>query len=907
MRTASENSITCPILIGREECVAQFERAFSSVAAGSGRTITVAGEAGIGKSRLAGELASRARALAPGARVLRGHCFERDASVPFAALVDLWRSFALKAEPDDVKTVFSSEAADIVKLLPELSGTFPDVAPLPQVEPEQEKRRLFQSLMQPMLRLAKDAPLLVVVEDLHWSDDTSLELLLQLARRARDLPVALLLTYRTDEGGEALAHFLAELDRERLANELSLERLSRADVSRMITAIFDLAEAPSSDSVGLLYDLTDGNPFFIEEVLKSLTTSGDIFYADGSWERKPTSELHIPRSVQDAVQQRSNRLSPGARRLLVYAAVAGRRFDLTLLARLSGATESQMLSLVKELIAAQLVTEESEDRFAFRHALTQQAIYSGLLKRERRALHLEIADAMEAMSSAASESQLGDLAHHYFEAGVWDRAFEYSGRVGQLAQKLFSPAAAVRHFTRALDAAAHTANPPPAWIFAARGRAHEALGEFERAREDHEAALRLARETSDPSAEWQALIDLGFLWATRDYDRAGEFFRRALDRARADGDQSMLARSLNRLGNWLVNVGRVTEGLEEHRLALEIFARTGDTQGVAETLDLLGMANGMYGDLASSVDHYGQAIERLSELGDEQRLMSALSSRATWGSPGMAETAPAAGRTVEDARHDGEAALALARRSGSSVGAAYAHWTFAAALGTFGCLGEGLVLAEEGLRIATEIHHEQWMAGGYFTLGQLLWLMFDTNEAISHLEAGLPLARSLKSAWWIGNVSSYLALAHLANGNPQRARVVLDATPFTDDMLQTVPERRVAWARAELLLAEGAAEESLHLTDRLLATTVGLSTSHPPSPLLVTKARALSVARRLRRGMRGPDAGGVLRPSPGRPAVALASAMRAFPRLRWRGSPHRCRSQAGGSASAAPAPSGGRW
>lgn len=164
MRTAPENSITCPILIGRDECVARFERAFSAVAAGGGRTITVAGEAGIGKSRLAGELASRARAIAPGARVLRGHCFERDASVPFAPLVDLWRSFALTAQPDDIKTVFGGEAADIVKLLPELGGMFPDVAAPPPVEPDQEKRRLFQSLMQPMLRLARDVPLLVVVE-----------------------------------------------------------------------------------------------------------------------------------------------------------------------------------------------------------------------------------------------------------------------------------------------------------------------------------------------------------------------------------------------------------------------------------------------------------------------------------------------------------------------------------------------------------------------------------------------------------------------------------------------------------------------------------------------------------------------------------------------------------------------
>lgn len=837
MRSAPETSIICPILIGRDQCMSRFEEVFASVIAGEGQTLTVAGEAGVGKSRLVSALAARAGQLAPAVRVLQGHCFERDGSVPFAPLVDLWRSFALKADTEDLRATFQAEAGDLIKLLPELARSFPDAATPHVVEPEQEKRRLFQALLQPILRLAGDRPLLVVIEDLHWCDDSSIELLVQLARRARDGYVGLLLTYRSDEVGPSLAHFLAELDRERLADELALGRLSSADVARMVAAIFDLKELPRAEVLGPFYELTDGNPFFVEEVLKSLTAAGKIFYANGSWERKPLVELDIPRSVQDAVRQRSAQLSPEAGRLLVLAAVAGRRFDLTLLSELSEAQEARMLELIKELVAAQLVVEESADRFAFRHALTQQAIYSGLLIRERRALHLEIARAAE--GAGATELHLGDLAHHYYEAGAWDRAFDYSWRVGQLAQDLFSPAAAVRHFTRALDAAGHSRQPPPAWIYSARGRANDALGEFDRAREDHEAALQLSRAASDRSGEWQALIDLGFLWATRDYDRAGEFFRRALDLARAKADPAMLARSLNRLGNWLVNVGRAAEGLEEHRAALEIFSAAGDRRGIAETLDLLGMANGVYGDLPSCVDHYGRAIALLSELGDEQRLVSALAGRTTYGSPGMSETVPGAMRTVDDVRKDGEAALRIAERSGSSVSMAFAHWTLGAALTAFGCFGEGLRLAEEGLRVATEIQHEQWMVGGHFTLGQALWLLLAPDEAIAHLEAGLPLAWSVKSVWWIGNVSSYLALAHLMNGNVRGARAVVDETPFNDDMLRTLPERRVAWARAELLLAEGSAQASLELMERLLTTGGGPTGPHPPAPLLVTNARAL--------------------------------------------------------------------
>ena len=256
------------------------------------------------------------------------------------------------------------------------------------------------------------------------------------------------------------------------------------------------------------------------------------------------------------------------------------------------------------------------------------------------------------------------------------------------------------------------------------------------------------------------------------------------------------------------------------------------------------MANGIGGDLPSCVDYYGRAIQLLSELGDEQRLMSALSSRTTFSSPGMSETVPGAMRTVDDARQDGEAARRLAERSGSSVGLTYAHWTLAAALSTYGRFGEGLRLAEDGLRLATEIHHEQWMVGAQYTLGQALWLLLAPDEAIKELEAALPLARSVKSVWWIGNVSCYLALAHLANGNLARAREVIDEVGFDDVTLRTLPERRMAWARAELLIAEGSAPASLDLVEQLLRTGPGQPAPYLPPALLVTHARALTALDR---------------------------------------------------------------
>ena len=221
-----------------------------------------------------------------------------------------------------------------------------------------------------------------------------------------------MLSYRSDEIQPGLRHFLAGLDRARLGSELMLERLSERDVDALIQSILDLGRPVNPEFLKPVYALTEGNPFFVEEILKSLVASGDLFYANDRWDRKPLSELHIPRSVQDAVQHRAAQLSDAAREVMTLAAVTGRRFDFVLLLRLSGLEERDLVRRIKELMAAQLVVEESADQFAFRHALTRQAVYADLLARERRALHRQIAEAMLAIYGESPDAYLGDLAYH---------------------------------------------------------------------------------------------------------------------------------------------------------------------------------------------------------------------------------------------------------------------------------------------------------------------------------------------------------------------------------------------------------------------------------------------------------------------------------------------------------------
>src|SRR5438477_4994358 len=235
MTTAFNTSVICPILIGRTAELAAFHLLLDQAKSGKGQIVLLSGEAGIGKSRLVAE--AKTYATAQGFLLLQGKCFPTDPSCPYAPLLELLRSHLATSSPEQAATEMGSLASALSTLLPDLLPLPSDLPPLPPLDPEHEKRRLFAALAQLFLPQATKQPALLIVEDLHWSDETSLDFLHYLARRCPASPLLVLLTYRSDEVHPSLSHFLAQLDRERLAQECSLAPLTRGEVSAMMDAI----------------------------------------------------------------------------------------------------------------------------------------------------------------------------------------------------------------------------------------------------------------------------------------------------------------------------------------------------------------------------------------------------------------------------------------------------------------------------------------------------------------------------------------------------------------------------------------------------------------------------------------------------------------------------------------------
>jgi tetratricopeptide (TPR) repeat protein len=807
-----------------------------------GHTILVTGEAGAGKSRFISEtkkLAAKRNLL-----VLESSCFEPDRTLPFAPLLDLL-SDALRVYPTDKVLAFlNSNIREWACTIPEIESTLPAGTHSRAHLTEQDKRKLIHDLAQFFVRLSSIQPLLIVVEDLHWSDESTLDSLHYMARAISTQPIMVVLTYRSDEQHAALSHMLAELDRERLAVEVAIPRLSRAQVDSMLRSIFGLKRPVRAELLDNIFSLTGGNPYSVEEVLRSLAPDGDISRMEAALDQVPLSAVPVPRSIRDSVQRRLKEVSQAARQVVSLAAVAGIQFDFSLLQTLTRLEEDDLLSVIKELIDVQILVEESADGFAFRNALTRHAVYGSLLARERRALHRRIGDAIESNGADELNKHLPDLAYHFFEAGAWERALAYSERAGIALRAQYQPRVAVEQFTRALEACQRLDMVPDPRLYRLRGLVYETLGQFARACADQESALQVARNVGDRQSQLGALLDLGVLWSRRDYQCAGEYYRRAVKLAQQIGKPTAIARSLNRMGSWYVAVEEPDEAMECHRQALSLFEDAKDLQGVAETLGLLGRATYATGSLRESADYYERALTILKKLDDRRGLVTSLLMQSVVRNPSylhLALVVPQSG--LSENLDDAKEALRLARNIHWRLGEAQVLCKLAHCLGARGDYAGALSGAHTALQILEELDHQEGIARAHCGLGALYLDLACYTEAAAHLEQSLNISSNIGALYLVNCAAAFLARTLIQRGDLARAASVLESAAQPEAEPRTLGRHLLLCARAELALAQANPQSALTMVEQLSASTPA-TPRHVAAPLSMLKGDAFAMLNR---------------------------------------------------------------
>ncbi len=821
------------MLVGRAREIQTLERALQATQAGAGGCVLLGGEAGIGKSRLAREVCQRA--VAAHFTILQGYCSEQDRVYPYAPWIDALRTFLAPRSASEVGELLGVFAPELAKLLPELMLLLPFIQLTPALDPSAENHRLFETLARFTASLAAAHSLLILLEDLQWSDEQSLALLYFFTRRIATLPILILATYRSEDDSPRLGHYLAKLNREHLAEDITLEPLTRPEVGQMVQAIVNAEKPINPTWLDQLMPLTEGIPFFVEEMTKNLVQAGR---PPGQW-----SPENIPRSIQNAVQHQIANLAGGTKSILRTAAVIGERFGFSLLQSVTGEDEQALLETMKELVAAQLIVEKSMDQFAFRHAITRDVVYSTILHRERKALHRLIGETMERLSEVQAGSPAAPLAYHFYRAGDWQKAMEYSRLAGEKAQKLYAPREALTHFNHALEAAGNLGLPLPLPSLRGCAQARSVLGDFDGARADYEAILQMARNTGNRDAEWQTLMDLGYVWQPRDLIRAGEYFQQTLELARTMENDSFLGQSLNRLGNWFFFRGQPRKALSLHGEALEIFQKQGDRRGIAVALQLMGMASYGIGDVIRGVAYYEQAIPILRQVDDRQSLVRALeflSMRARLNTEVVGEI------NVAQLAGYSEQAYEIAHGFDFREGEGEALSRMGICWSKVGEYERGLDLLQRAQAVGEEIDHRHLLTSVHLITGELFLNMLALEQARAHLELAFTLAQEVGAIQLLKSLLPLLVSACVQQRDLSRAQAVLAATQLPEDTAEIETAglyERLCWsAQAELELALRHPDRALEIVDRLIGFAQNIAEFGPHAIPWLSRLRAQSLA-----------------------------------------------------------------
>jgi tetratricopeptide (TPR) repeat protein len=580
MRAPSLTDAACgePLFVGRHAELKQLLSGLDVLKTGKGTAFAVSGEAGVGKTRLAAEFTSRARA--GGACVVWGRCWEAGGAPSYWPWVEVIRRLVGEDRVD-----LGPHGIFLAQLVPELAerfGVASDAAPTPS-DPDSARFRMFDAVATLLRRAAERGPLVVVIDDLHAADRASLLLLAFLARSLAECPVLLLGTYRDVDASASpdLAQPLAELGRH--AQRIRLGGLSAGDISLLLRSAS--GSEPSAALVARIHDATAGNAFFVDEMLRSLAAHESPDDAHS---------LLVPDGVREAVRQRVAALPQDALATLELASVIGREFDATAVALAAQAPLADTLTALDHSVRAGIVVEHARTsgRFLFRHALLRDAVYEALSSAQRLALHQAVGDAFEQLAESAPDRYVGELAHHFLIAAPAGDArfvpYVMAAARRALARMAFEEAVAL--YQRAVDGLGFVQPDERrrCELLLGLAEAKEWANDTAGSRAVFEQAAEVARRLDATDLFLRAALGVGAV-AARKFTAAPrcaaapELLREALTRIDS-GDVIARARLLSRLALHSLTTGQRAEAGAQSLDAVAMARESGDTEALGQAL-----------------------------------------------------------------------------------------------------------------------------------------------------------------------------------------------------------------------------------------------------------------------------------------------------------------------------------
>ena len=831
-------------LVGRDRELDALRRAIDGTLDGRGQIVSLIGEAGLGKSRLIEEARAIWLQRQPNEDHERGRipsllstwrCVSYDTTRPYAQYRRMLAEVAGIRDTDPPATVREKLARTVEHGGLELieahlavwrslfAVTEPDEEPL---EGEAFRRAILELVPSTTRRLG-DAPRLLVFEDLHWCDEASTDLLLEIARLVEDLPWLLLCAYRPDRRAPSwrVKQWL-ETELPHRSSEIVLAPLEPSATAELIDSL--LPES-TTDIREQLARRTEGNPLFVHELAAAAET--DL----GS----------IPATLQGMITARLDALDEPTRRTLQLAAVIGRSFTEPVLGAVAG-DGSELLARLRTLERVGLVRETArtpEREFAFHHSLTQDATYQTILKRERRELHALVGDTLERRYAGRAEEFAALLARHFEEAGDDERTLRYATLAGDQAAKLYANAEAVTHYGAAIEAAERLGRHDDALahLYPSRGRALELSARYDEAAANYEAMRALAVEARDRRAELGAAVALTTLFATPtplfDGTKGRAAIEETLELARELGDRAAEAKALWNLMNLDVfGGGDLGEAIEVGERSLAIARDLGDRSQMAFTLNDLARPYAAVGRLddATSVLEESRPIWR--ELGNLPMLSENLTSSASIARFGGDD---------DTALAYADEAYAVAERSDNLWGRSYALMHSFGVRYDRGDIGTAMAMMRESVDLAEragftapQVTARSDLAAAYAYLGDLETAHELAALAMKVADELQPIARPW--AQWA------TALVAFLEGDVDAAEAILDETDpeLLPEPLGSVATVQVPLLRSRIALARGDPEAAIAFARSVADRPRRIGNRQLAADVLLAQGRALAAAGR---------------------------------------------------------------
>ena len=639
-----------------------------------GNLVLVEGEIGIGKTRLVEEIYKWIHDTEDmHLRFISSKCLHYGSGDPYLPFLDALRGYYEREldRHDTVPSILTNlENADVG-----ISGEEKNKEAIPSMELtpvkeitdlrhlQEERDRMFENVTKILMNIARGKPLIFFLDDIHWADNPSLQLLQYLARNTKGAPLLIIGAYRPEELQkiEGKTHPLIEImhrmQRENLFTKVTLDRLKNSEVAKMIRYIFDVEKIPKG-FIEQIFATTEGNPYFIEEVLRSFKEERIVDLEDPKWFKKmDTSKLRIPQTIKDVIIRRINRLEKDSIKVLRYAALIGRVFEYEVLQRVTGMDEERLLDCLDELISAKLIDEDlttNEECYKFDNTLISDVAYRDLSRSRRRVIHRKIAEVLEDLNKDKIGAVVYDLARHFYQGKEFDKAVHYLIRAGKTAESLYAMEEAEDYYELALASVDRLEKTfenkeRKIIIFERLGKICQIIGEWQRSVDYHNQTLPLLVQTKKDLEERRSetrelggfsreLLRQGWLDERMaetyramghikryqgEWEEAVECYDKALGISIEVDDLFGIAEANRGLGYVHWRKGQYDEAIELYERTIEVIEKEENVAIIGVVYIELGNVYNSKGDWVKAVEHYEKSIETLEPVGDLREIARA--------------------------------------------------------------------------------------------------------------------------------------------------------------------------------------------------------------------------------------------------------------------------------------------